>query len=360
MLQGLQCGRAVAALLVVIFHANSFLLPKRLYDGTHAGWIFNFGYAGVEFFFVLSGFIMLLVHRKDFGKPQQAPHFLCKRIIRIYPFYWVVLIGLVLLYAAAPGSGPAHALDPQAIAVSALLFPTGQPLVLGVAWTLQHEVLFYAIFMLLLLHLRAGLTAYCIWQLMCLAALPGLPLNGLAQTNSFLLSPYNLLFSLGACSALLYGRLTRWAVPASLIAGTALFTVTGVLDVMGPVAMDHALRTLMFGLGAALAVAGLAAAPWRFPRWLSFLEDTSYAIYLVHGPALSVFGVFIRKAGLNTVLPPLAMLVLVCVAAVGAGCLAHLVLERPLLSYLSRSRRKPGQLAPRQPTLQPVRKGAGN
>lgn len=54
MLQGLQCGRAVAALLVVIFHANSFLLPNRLYDGLHAGRLFNFGYAGVEFFFVLS------------------------------------------------------------------------------------------------------------------------------------------------------------------------------------------------------------------------------------------------------------------------------------------------------------------
>lgn len=188
-----------------------------------------------------------------------------KRVIRIYPFYWVVLIGLVLLYAAAPGSGPAHALDPKTIALSALLFPAGQPLVLGVAWTLQHELLFYAIFMLLLLHLRAGLMVYCIWQLMCLAALPGLPLNAFAQPHNFLLSPYNLLFTLGACSTFLYGRLTRWAVLASLIAGAALFTVTGVLDVMDTVAIDHALRTLMFGLGAALAVAGLAAAPWALP-----------------------------------------------------------------------------------------------
>lgn len=347
MLQGLQCGRAVAALLVVIFHANSFLLPDRLYGGAHAGRMFNFGYAGVEFFFVLSGFIMVLVHRKDFGKPQRAPRFLRKRILRIYPFYWLVLAALVLLYAAAPGRGPAHALDPQAIAVSALLFPAGQPLVLGVAWTLQHELLFYGIFMLLLLHLRAGLAVFCIWQLLCLAALPALPLNGLVQTHSFLLSPYNLLFSLGACSALLYGRLARRGVPASLIAGTVIFTATGILDVMGTAPMNHALRTLLFGLGAALAVAGLAAAPWRFPRWLSFLGDASYAVYLVHAPALSIVGVLIRKAGLNAVLPPLAMLPLVCAAAVVAGCLAHLLLERPLLSYLSRPRRRPEQLAPR-------------
>ena len=85
MLAGLQCGRAVAAVMVAIFHANVFLLPSKFYAGEGAGAAFNFGYAGVEFFFVLSGFIMVLVHRRDFGQPSKAVVFLRKRIVRIYP-----------------------------------------------------------------------------------------------------------------------------------------------------------------------------------------------------------------------------------------------------------------------------------
>ena len=63
-LDGLQAGRAIAALMVVAFHANVFILPSKIFDGVGAGSVFNMGYAGVEFFFVLSGFIMFFVTLK--------------------------------------------------------------------------------------------------------------------------------------------------------------------------------------------------------------------------------------------------------------------------------------------------------
>ncbi len=53
-LDGLQCGRAVATLMIVAFHANVFILPDRLLDGVKASRVFNMGYAGVELFFVLA------------------------------------------------------------------------------------------------------------------------------------------------------------------------------------------------------------------------------------------------------------------------------------------------------------------
>ena len=82
--------------------------------GEGAGAAFNFGYAGVEFFFVLSGFIMVLVHRRDFGQPSKALVFMRKRVVRIYPIYWLVMAFLLAIYFVSPGRGPDHARDPLA------------------------------------------------------------------------------------------------------------------------------------------------------------------------------------------------------------------------------------------------------
>lgn len=160
MLNGLQGGRAVAAIMVAIFHANVFLLPTGFYGGQTAGAVFNFGYAGVEFFFVLSGFIMLLVHRRDFGHAEQAGAFLKKRVLRIYPIYWLVLLFLLAIYFASPGRGPDHAREPMAIVTSFLLWPTVQGPIMQVAWTLQHEMLFYLVFAVMILHLRIGIAVF--------------------------------------------------------------------------------------------------------------------------------------------------------------------------------------------------------
>ena len=72
-LTSLQGGRAIAALMVVFYHLNIFILPKRLYAETGEALhpVANMGYSGVEFFFALSGFLMLYIHRRDFGAPQK-------------------------------------------------------------------------------------------------------------------------------------------------------------------------------------------------------------------------------------------------------------------------------------------------
>ena len=109
-LNSLQAGRAIAALMVVVFHANIFILPDQIYrDGTQSWAVFNFGYAGVEFFFALSGFIMVFIHRGDFGHPARVGRFLRKRVERISPVYWVVLAALVVVCDVMPGRGPAAA-----------------------------------------------------------------------------------------------------------------------------------------------------------------------------------------------------------------------------------------------------------
>ena len=169
-LDGLQAGRAVAALMVVAFHANVFILPDKLYDGATAGASFNMGYAGVEFFFVLSGFIMYYIHVNDFGVPERAGRFLRRRILRIYPIYWVILIGLLGIYAVT-NSGPSHAFDPFSLVTSFLLIPTPDFPIMRVAWTLIHEMLFYIVFVAMIFSRVGGAAIFGLWMLACICLL---------------------------------------------------------------------------------------------------------------------------------------------------------------------------------------------
>ncbi|GAA6210043.1 acyltransferase [Cognatishimia sp. WU-CL00825] len=334
MLNGLQCGRAVAALMVAVFHANVFLLPKNFYNGEGAGVGFNFGYAGVEFFFVLSGFIMALVHRRDFGQPAQATRFLRKRILRIYPIYWVVLTALLAIYFAAPGRGPEHAREGFAILTSYLLFPTIDGPIMQIAWTLQHEMLFYAVFTLLIVHIRWGMVAFGGWMLACVISLPFWP--EMAYPFEFVLKAHNLLFLFGILAALVYKHLSQNMARLSFWAGTLLFLGIGLTETMGGMALSENIRPLGYGLGAALAVIGLAQGNLPAPNWLTFLGNASYAIYLVHLPVMNIAAVPLRKLEVHTMIPPLAMLALITVIVTIAGSLAHIYLEKPLIAFFAK------------------------
>lgn len=334
-LDGLQAGRAVAALMVVMFHASVFFLPEDYYAGQGGPALFGMGYAGVEFFFVLSGFIMVFVHLRDFGVPSRAPRFMEKRIVRIYPIYWAIYGLLTLAYFAVPRTGPPNARDPEAIITSLLLWPMPDQPVLRVAWSLQHEMLFYLVFTLLVLNLRVGILAFAVWMAGCLwAAATGF----FAYPWGFLLSPYNVLFAMGILAALRYARLQESGARWTLILGVLIFLAVGLGEQLAGLEWNKALRTWCYGIGAMLAVMGLAAGALSAPRWLVFLGDASYSIYLVHVPAISFAGIVFLKLGAPWGLPPLAMLFVLTVYAAIAGGVVHVLIERPLMRLLSRRR----------------------
>lgn len=341
-LDGLQAGRAVAAIMVVAFHGNIFILPDRLYDGDRASAAFNMGYAGVEFFFVLSGFIMVFAHRRDFGIPARFTTFMAKRIVRIYPIYWIIFAILTVGYLLVPSMGPELARDPVAIATSFLLWPMPYDPIMSVAWTLKHEMLFYLVFSLLILHPTLGAMVFGIWIMVCFVSSSVLQMG---YPWDFVFSVYNVLFLLGVAAALTYQRLDVLTARVLLVAGSIGFLAVGLSEAIGDVVWDFELRTICFGLTAAVVVLGLAAGSLRPPAWLTFLGDASYAIYLVHLPALSVLAIVLKKLGAPWDLPPLAMLLFVSLLATGAGAIAHFLIERPVLEWLNARIRKPAARA---------------
>ncbi len=132
----LEGYRAVAALSVVVYHARGSLDPLAV--GARMDVVDNVGNFGVAVFFLLSGFLLYLpVSRRLFGGERQAPpgQFLLRRFVRIYPAYWLAVIG----WAAVVETLGKQQVTPWKVF---LLFD-GSLRTLGVAWTLVIELWFY-------------------------------------------------------------------------------------------------------------------------------------------------------------------------------------------------------------------------
>jgi peptidoglycan/LPS O-acetylase OafA/YrhL len=142
----LQLIRAVAALGVVIFHTHAYFITMKLYPNEPISSFFNMGFAGVELFFVLSGFIMVFIHWKDMGRRDKFLIFFLKRITRIIPLYWFFLVFLMAIYFSIPRLSPENLQNIVYVLKSFFLIPNDKGFILEVAWTLTYEFVFYAFF----------------------------------------------------------------------------------------------------------------------------------------------------------------------------------------------------------------------
>ncbi len=339
--QSLQAVRALACLLVVFFHVDDsiFGLPKYWPDHPF-GRLFSFGHAGVEVFFVLSGYIIFAAHRRDVGIAERFTGFLWKRIRRIYPVYWMLLLALLPVYMLMPSFGGGAKTGACALANSLLLMRVcghGEA-ILGVSWTLFHEVLFYAVFSLLILNERLGRLALGAWLAGSLAALL-IGTAALPAGLAFVLSPLHLLFGLGIAAAAL-GNARRIRHPWLLLAaGVALFLGSGAEEVLlGRI--GHDALSLLYGLGAAMAMLAAVtlerAGSLRIPRPLSRLGDASYSIYLVHQVAMSALAKLALVVVARIALPEDVIFLGLVTLSVASGIVYHLFVEVPLLALVGR------------------------
>ncbi len=156
MIRSLQACRCVACLLIVLHHTSNgiFALPKY-FDGKPLGNIFDLAEAALDYFFVLSGFVIVYVHGKDIGRLDRLWPYVRKRLTRIYPTYWVVTLLLLPVFFVAPQFGRGFERDLSGIVCSLLLVPQpGHGPIVGVAWTIVYEMVFYAVFATLIANRR--------------------------------------------------------------------------------------------------------------------------------------------------------------------------------------------------------------
>ena len=98
-LRSLTGARGIAAWLVVLFHIR-IAAGSQLPDWLHP--VLAKGYLAVDFFFVLSGFVLWLNYQQKFrdGGLAAAPRFICRRLARIWPLHAVMLAGAMLFALA--------------------------------------------------------------------------------------------------------------------------------------------------------------------------------------------------------------------------------------------------------------------
>jgi peptidoglycan/LPS O-acetylase OafA/YrhL len=333
----LQVGRGLAALLVVFHHAAKFAGDDARY--WHHTWLQRRFYGtalGVEYFFVLSGAVLLLAHRKDFSRPATLASYAWKRFRRIYPIYWCVLTLVVLNYALRPGLGDRFQTSPWVIGSGYLLVHIHSlQNNLPVAWTLFHEVLFYAVFAFLLWSRRVGSVVLGLWCLLSVVMCfhPGTPFY-----STYLFSPLHLLFPLGMLVTWLLNE-RRIPVPA-VVAGLGLVLFGWEVVRGGLLGISSMSDQLLAGLGAMLVILGLAAledlGKLRLWKPLGFLGDASYSVYLAHYPFLMFAAPVLFKLWKRHAAPVTVPFLLMVLLGTAAGCLLHVWVELPMLRWMQK------------------------
>ena len=279
-LKSIQFLRFVAASLVVFDH--SALSIEQHIGALPVGisYVAGFGGIGVHIFFVISGFIMVYTSFSKEGRAFDAPKFLLRRFIRIFPIYWIYACLYLFIHQSILNG---YALSVKDTIYSLLLLPGYSPLIIGPGWTLSYELYFYLCFgIFMMLGLSLGLTAMSLFFLVSIA-------GGLALANSgefFHLATSTLLleFLAGAWIAYFFvsgTRLGKFSADILLYSAVAVFLVSLGYGY-------HRLPSMLsWGIPSALLITGSvfrerAAGVTRPVRRLSFLGDSSYSLYLLH------------------------------------------------------------------------------
>lgn len=321
-LGSLEVGRALAAMAVVAHHAGQ---ASDAFTTQKFGNRFEVGALGVDFFFILSGFIIYHVHGRDARTWEAARKFVEKRLRRIYVPYLPVTIALIAAYTLFPELS--HAGRDWSILTSLTLIPTGSPPALSVAWTLSFEIMFYCFFLILFCTRYFWICVLAWTAAVVTVAWVGLADRLAPPTLQAFLDPIVLEFIAGMGAALLFSHLRPSSWPIPMFIGICL---TGIFFVAGN------LHRTWLGLALAPLVLGIALAEVRFhyrlPRAAMLLGTASYSVYLIHNPLQSIVARVFRAANYW----PLTFLAS-CLAAISVGICYHLLFEAPILRALSRS-----------------------
>jgi peptidoglycan/LPS O-acetylase OafA/YrhL len=357
MLINIQFLRFVAALMVVAYHASKHVLDTGADQGIFFSAAEAVGFAGVDVFFVISGFIMFYTTGESSGGSSSLD-FLKRRLARIYSGYWPFFFFAAAVFAWAR---PGH-FEAADLLTSFLLWPAPlNEVLLDVAWTLSYEMYFYLLFTLLVLvgiRIRWWLLLSLFTSVLVFNLFRHFVLNDFSPdkfyfhgfSNLFLTSPFLLEFFAGAVFASLGSTGTSRSGWTLLLAGISGFALAGLINVAGydgkiEQGYHYVPRVLLFGTPSALLLLGLvqlerngSVAPRKFSLYTG---GASYAIYLSH----TIFLVATTKLGLDAALSDspdrLVQLIFAfyCALIVVFSVVYYRLAERPLHQWFKKGLR---------------------
>lgn len=348
-IESIQILRGFAAFIVIVHHLawaiDSF--------GTSVGFIQRsglgkLGACGVDIFFVISGFIMFYTQNnsRSENRFKYALGFLKRRVIRIYPLYWiwtVVLLGLWYLKLALTS----HKITVLYVIASFFLIPYPQPdgnihPFLDQGWTLSFELYFYLVFSIGLIgsynHLKIGAIVVC-----------SLIVIGLISYLTNAPSPVRYITDNSLIVEFVFGGaivyLIEYINPKFYKFGSFIFALGALLMIatlFGSNQVNN--RALVYGVPAFLLVFGIVLREKRKPfkqssvnKFAFFLGDASYSIYLTHVFFVMALGTILKKGHLNTI-PADALIIAGSIIVTLLCSISYILIERPLVKLLAKKK----------------------
>lgn len=305
-LEWIQALRGIAALGVVVVHSR-FILEGSPAGKAVADNVMLPMAMGVDLFFLISGFLMVLTTESFDGSRTYAWQFLAKRIARVWPIY--ALVSLVVIPLEHHGLHGFREPQLWVSLIEGVFFvphdPVASPMyfnmLVDVAWTLCFEFYFYLVFAGSMLFGRYRYLAMAIWFGATLVASP--LLRGAHDIYAFSQPP--VLWSRYANLAVnpiiwdfVFGMLAAWVYKSRILVRSPAFIYVAMAVIVGGLAVSWTdLGMSNFhgpaGWGTPLAVIFVGIVllsklgEIRVPSWSIWLGSASYSLYLTH---LYVFG----------------------------------------------------------------------
>jgi exopolysaccharide production protein ExoZ len=352
-INSIQVLRGVAALIVTVYHLKGFIAIEQPFR-RELDFLFDSGAAGVNLFFVISGFIMVYITEKTPGSPRDIYKFIVKRFIRIWPTYAV----LTVVYFLARYRWYATAVEIKELAKSLLFIPleyTPPPFygyaTLPVGWSLNYEIYFYALITASLLFRKLRWPVFFLLTVLTLVIIP--VLNGsftldAARTENYGYKYLNMItnpiiwsFIYGVVIGLLYSN------PKVRGLLTHFFSRKWIFNTVVMLAIWQYLSGFFGGQGAlqwAIGASALFSAflfyhagrQTQFPDWMIRLGDISYSIYLLHVPVSFLITIVFQKLGYPIYSTGPAFFFLSTSLTLISASLSYEYLEIRLSNYLKR------------------------
>jgi exopolysaccharide production protein ExoZ len=346
-LTSLHFLRAIGAIFIVVSHSHG-LMRKRFeslgftdtFWQIEQGYTKVFGAIGVDLFLVLAGFFAFYT---TWNRNNGAIGFLTKRLIRIYPIWWVALLLLVLM-SFVPGSSGIYSLSE--IYNSVILNPIyidGQiKPILEIGWTLHYIVFYYlAITFLMSIRLDSINVLKILTLLFITLSTVGIYVNTLVPIVEVITNPRTLAFALGGWLAfILLEKPIKWGawhtgiallVLALLI---VLFVFFDEWRLNAPTLLSRSSIAVLIIL---LFVFEPKLKTYNFHKVFNVCGNASYSIYLFHMFPLMVFSGLWKR---DILLPPdflhpfLIWLALIFLGVI-SGVIAYRLFEQPMFRYLN-------------------------
>lgn len=331
-IKSIQLLRGIAALLVVLLH----IAVKGEQYGNNALQNFTIGGAGVDLFFIISGYIMCL---STHNRSLSSSTFMFARARRILPLYWLSTTMALVIFLYNPAlvnrSG-----GTTSIWASYLLFPNGDKFLNANGWTLSIELAYYIVFGLFI---GKGTYKAILFSSVILLSLviTGYCIHSTHPLFLFSTDPLFLEFVMGMGLFNLFAKKKLYLKPqyGLLCCGIALAVV--VAEMHAAIPGMETQRVVYWGLPMLLFFTGLISMePYiqhshtAVVQLLAHIGDASYSLYLFHPFLLG--GTAMLLKGCNAANDPLLFASVLIIVAVGMGYLIYWFVEKPLTALVKR------------------------